>query len=145
MSNYKKNIKDYFLLFPTGFVLCFLQCYLSLKSHEHDLSAACLDCPFHIEVLGASLMTFLLLPLLLLLQLPKYNAIVKNTCVVIAYALVLFAVNLSIFESRVGAWSTFSHIGAMMGVWSSSWYNIVAATGLYAIVLHKISLWQPKI
>jgi len=128
--------------FVIAYVLCFLQCYLSMHAYAKELSAICLNCIFYTEILMTSLLIIFIFPVAWLLNMFKLSIKIRYVISSISFFMLSYLVNISIFDSRVASWSSYSHKDVLISVFFLAYPYLSVSVLLFWLATKKLNLLQ---
>ncbi|NML70321.1 hypothetical protein HHL23_10980 [Chryseobacterium sp. RP-3-3] len=117
------------------FVLTIFQAYCAMGEYSSNISSACIDCSFHVELIIQALITvapiFFIQVIFDRIKWSKWFSLI----VILVYLIIMWFkyINVGIFETREADWSTFSENEINIEVLSKSTMPIIICISLYII------------
>jgi len=117
------------------FILTIFQAYYAMGEYSSNISSACIDCSFHVELIIQALIT--VVPIFFIqiifdrIKWSKWFSLI----VILSYLIIMWFkyINVGIFETREADWSTFSENEINIEVLSKSIIPISISIILYVI------------
>jgi len=117
------------------FILTIFQAYYAMGEYSSNISSACIDCSFHVELIIQAFIT--VVPIFIIqiifdrIKWSKWFSLI----VILSYLIIMWFkyINVGIFETREADWSTFSENEINIEVLSKSIIPIIISIILYVI------------
>jgi hypothetical protein len=140
--NYARTAVASLLFFAAVFTTAyFSMTYLSLQP-----SSSCMDCSYLKDVLVFSSISLVVIPLMMFIQKKtKIGNVWISLIIGILFFVVVFFINLSIFQDRESSWSSYSTEDELLSVFFESYLYLIFGGIVISVVFYQIfKSWERK-
>lgn len=131
------NIKKTFLLGIIINIISILFIYISMYKYEQDISANCTDCSYLQDILLNSISVLIFPVIYISCRFIKIQNIVL--LIISLYAtLNVFLGQIGIFNSRVAAWSTYTTLDVIVGVFLAQYLGLILVLLIFVLIVKYI-------